>query len=125
MSVVVVRPGGLIPFDPSDKRVIVFDWDRSALASTASISSQIFTISAVRQNGVTALTKDNEDILTAAEATIALERTVTADSRVTSVRLLATTATDGDIYDVANKITTNESPSQDIEQSVRILVQNR
>lgn len=123
MSVQTVRPGDLVVFDPSDIRVIVFD-HRDQLRSGVAVSSVVFTITAIRQIG-SALTKDNESRLTAAQATAALEETVTDDNVATQVRLLATTATLGDEYSLAAKIVTNESPAQTKEQSIRILIQDR
>jgi hypothetical protein len=76
-----------------------------------SITDSDWTITAIRQNGVTALTKDNESIVTG--------------DRKTQVRLLATTATEGDLYWVSNKITTDESPAQEIEQRFKVKVENQ
>lgn len=101
--------GGLLLLDPSDKRVIQFNWE--SLPTGAEISTSTFTISVVRQNGGTALTKDNESIVTG--------------NRKTQVRLLATTATAGDRYTLANAIVTNESPAQTIERQIAILVENQ
>jgi len=70
------------------------------------------------------LSKDNPSILSAPNATIVCERTVGA-SRVTQVRLIGTTATLGDEYELANTIVTDETPTQTKEQSIRVLVQNR
>lgn len=104
-----IRAGDLLTLDPSDKRVITFDWDSEALPVGVTISSYLHTIVVVKQNGVTALTKDNESNAT----------------RTTQLRLLATTATNGDKYRVACKITTNENPTQEIERQFSVLVQNR
>ena len=125
MSVVVRLPDVPVILDPSDVRTVVFDWDDDNLASGVQISTSTFTITAVKQSGLTALTKDNPAILTAAEATTALERTVSVASRATRVRLIATTASDGDEYQLANAIVTNESPTQTKERSVTVLIQNR
>src|SRR5687767_6582447 len=125
MSVTVLRPGsGLLVLDPSDVRTVAFDWDRANLRSGVTISTSTFTITAIRQAGATALTKDNPSILSAADATTVCERTVTI-SRVTQVRLIATTATAGDEYELANTIVTSESPTQTKEQSIRVLIQQR
>jgi hypothetical protein len=105
-----INAGGSIVFDPSDKRVIVFDWDRQALEAGVTISTSAWTITAVRQSGVTALTSDNATIVTG--------------DRKTQIRLLATTATLGDIYWVSNKIVTDEAPAQEIEQRFRVIVQD-
>jgi hypothetical protein len=125
MSIVVVQAGDLVVLDPSDIRVIAFDWDVRNFASTVQASTSTFTITAIRQTGVTALTKDNESKLTAAQATTAFGRTVTGDNRGTQLRLNATTATLNDLYEVANKVVTNESPSQTKEQSIQVLIQQR
>lgn len=111
MSAVTVRSGALITMDPSDKRVVVFDWDAENLAASVAISSSVFTITAIKQIGVMALTKDNPSIL--------------SGTRKTQVRLDATTATLGDEYELANTIVTSESPTQTKEQSVRVVIQNR
>lgn len=97
-----------LALDPSDVRLISFDWD-DALPASASISTSTWTITVVKQNGLTALTKDNE----------------TSAARTTSVRLLGTTATHGDKYLLANKVVTNESPAQTIEQQIKVAVANR
>src|SRR4051812_48251883 len=97
--------------DPSDKRVIVFDWDTEALPASVTIASNTFTITTIKQNGVTILTKDQESI--------------PAGSRTTQLRLDATTATNGDRYTVASKIVTSEVPAQTIERQFSVLVQNR
>lgn len=124
MSIVAIKPGGLIVLDPSELKTIAFDWDRKSLRTGVTITTSTFTITAVKQNGATALTKDNPAILNGTDASIALERTVGA-SRVTQVRLIATTATDGDVYELENAVITSESPTQTKPQSVRILIQNR
>lgn len=124
MSVLVVYPGDEIVLDPSDKRVLCFDWDKRNLATSITINASVWTITAIKQAGA-ALTKDNESTLTAALASAAVGRTVTLNDRVSQVRLDATTATVGDEYELANKITTTETPQQVKEQSIRVLIQNR
>lgn len=106
-----IRPGDTYVLDPSDKRVLVFDWSTEGLSAGVEISSSTFTIGTTRQNGVTALTKDNPSIL--------------SGNRKTQVRLDATTATVGDIYTLANSITTNESPAQIIERQITVMVQHQ
>jgi Na+-translocating ferredoxin:NAD+ oxidoreductase RnfC subunit len=100
-----------LKLDPSDIRVIQFDWDDEALPAGVTITTSTFTISVIRQSGVTALTKDNP--------------TIVSGSRKTQVRLLATTATAGDKYRLMNTIVTNESPAQTIERQITVLVQNQ
>jgi len=114
VSALTVSPGDLIALDPSDKRVIVFDFDTQNLANgvilTNSGPAYGLTITAVRQIGQTALTYDNAGLV--------------SGSRKVSARFLATTATRGDYYTVSIKGTTNESPSQEKEYSIDILIQD-
>ena len=109
MSVTSIYSGDLLIMDPSDKRVIQMDW--SALPDGVLINSHVYTITTIKQNGITILTKDNEAI--------------SAGSRATEVRLLATTATVGDRYQVSNKVTTTESPAQEIERSYFVRIENK
>jgi hypothetical protein len=106
-----IRPGGLIRLDPSDVEPVVWDWDDLALPASVTITTSTWTITVIKQNGLTALTKDNESIL--------------SGSRRTQVRLIATTATAGDQYYVANKIVTNESPTRTVEKQVKVLIENQ
>jgi hypothetical protein len=106
-----IASGQLLTLDPSDKRVLVYDWDQQGLPGVVTISTSTWTITAIHQNGATALTKDQESIV--------------SGSRKTQVRLLATTATAGDRYRVSNAIVTSESPAQTIEQSFTVLVQDQ
>jgi hypothetical protein len=71
----------------------------------------------------TALTKDSEARLTAAEATTALQRTVTVDNRVTRLRLIGGTL--GQIYQIDNKVTTTETPAQIKERSFRVKIEQQ
>lgn len=106
-----MRAGGTLIMDPSDKRVIQIDWDDEALPAGVQISTSTFTIAALKQSGATALTKDNESIV--------------SGNRKTQLRLDATTATAGDRYLVANKVVTSESPAQTIERQFQVWVQER
>lgn len=123
MSVKVVKPEGAVVFQQTDVRSIAFDWDKRSLRADITITSSSFAIAVIEQNGATALTKDNEDILSAAEATVVCERTVEDNDRVTQVRLIATTATSGDEYWVSNVVVTSDAPTQTKTQRVRILIQ--
>ena len=125
MSASIVRPGDVVILDPADQRVIVFDWDLLNLTAGTEATTSTFTITAIRQSGVTALTADNASRLTAASATTVLGRTVTGDNRVTQVRLLATTATAGDEYELANKVVTSDAVPQTKEQSIGVYIRQR
>lgn len=107
-----IQAGGMIVLDPSDKRVILFDWDDTdVLAAGVEISSSVYTITPIRQaNEANDLTKDNESLV--------------AGNRKTQVRLDATTASLGDAYWISNKVTTNEVPAQTIEQRYKVLIQD-
>jgi hypothetical protein len=124
MSSVVVIPDkvGLMVLQATDSRNIAFDWDAIGLRDNATISTSTFTISILQQGGATILTKDTPSILTGADATVICERTI-GDSRVTQVRLIATTATAGDLYEVRNVIVTNESPAQTKTGRVRVEIE--
>lgn len=106
-----IRAGGLLVLDPSDIRVINFDWDTEALAVGVQIAGNLFTITAVKQAGAGALTKDSETTL--------------AGNRIVQLRLNATAATKGDKYFVASKITTNETPAQTVERQFTVLIQDQ
>jgi len=111
MSTVTVVPGALITMDPSDKKVILFDFDELNLATAAALSSYVLTITAIKQNGLTALTKDNDALA--------------GSNRKVTARFLATTATLGDRYRVSVNGVTNESPVQEKEYAIDILIQDR
>jgi hypothetical protein len=106
-----IYAGNVLVLDPSDKRLVTFDWDSEALPAATTISTSAWTIAAIRQSGVTALTNDNESI--------------GAGSRTTVTRLLATTATVGDLYWVSNKVTLSGSPAQEVEQRFKVLIQDQ
>lgn len=109
MSTLTIAPGALVSKDPSDIKVYVFDWDTSNLAPTVTIQNSTWTIKAIRPSITdVALTKDQES--------------VAAGNRKTQVRLSAGTL--GQVYEIANKIVTNETPSQTKERSFRILIEN-
>lgn len=105
-----MSPGATITMDPSQTAVILFDFDALNLAAAAALASYVITITAVKQNGLTALTKDNDALA--------------GSNRKVTARFLATTATLGDIYSVEVKGVTNESPTQTKPYSITILIQD-
>jgi hypothetical protein len=113
MSTVTVAPGAVITLDPSDKKVILFDFDIANIAVGATLTntgpSFGIVITPIRQLGVTALTFDNAALVTG--------------SRKIRARFLATTATLDDQYKVSVKGVTNESPVQEKDYSIDILIQ--
>jgi len=105
-----IQAGGVLVLDPNDERIINFDWD-DVLSTGVEILSSTWTIAAIKQSGITALTADSGVILDG--------------NRVTQSRFIATTATNGDQYWVSNQIETDESPAETIEQRFRVLVQEQ
>ena len=114
MATLTVYPGALITLDPSDKKVIIFDFDALNLAAGVTLTNAStaygITITAIKQIGATALPFDNASLL--------------SGSRKVQARFLATTATAGDRYSVACKATTSESPVQEKEYSITVLIQD-
>lgn len=111
MATVTIYPGDTITLDPSDKKVVLFDFNALNLAAAVTLSSYVVTIAAIKQSGGTALTKDNEALA--------------GSSRMVTMRLLATTATLGDHYQVSVKGVTSETPAQEKEYSIFVRVLNR
>jgi hypothetical protein len=105
-----ITAGGVAVLDPADSRVISFTFEDD-LADGVEISDYDLTITALKQNGAGALTIDND----------ALE----SGNRGVRMRLIATAATPGDLYEVACKRTTNETPPDIGEQSFVVKIENR
>ena len=115
MSVTTIAPGQQIEIDPSDKKVITFNWD-DHLTAGATIATSTFTITAIRPASATGLTKDNETILSSGSY----------GNRYTQLRLLAGgDSTVGQKFEVANKVVTTETPTQTIERSFQVLIQQK
>lgn len=118
-----IRDGGQVVKDSADIKTYCVDW-RDMFRASVQISTSTWTITAIAPSTTDAvLTKDNEAILSAALATTALEETVSEENLVTRVRLTA--GTNGQKYQVANKVVSNESPAQTIERSFFVLVEDR
>jgi len=109
MSVTTIVPGDLVVQDPSDIRTYIFDWNQYNLAVGATIASSSFTITAISPAGDTAFVKDNEGTM--------------SGNRKTTLRLSLGTL--HAIYEVANKIVTNETPAQTKERSFRVLIEQQ
>lgn len=103
-----IRPGDLVVQDPTAQKVYRFDWNREHLPVGVTIDSSTFTITAVRPAGDTALVKDNE--------------LIESGERKTWLRLSAGTL--GAMYEVSNRIVTNEAPAQTKELSFYLLIQH-
>jgi hypothetical protein len=110
MSVITIRPGDQVTKDPSDAKVYVFDWDTQNLGAGVIIATSEWSITPIRPSLTDALLLDDSD-------------SILAGTRKTHVRL--TGGTYGQIYEVANRITTNETPSQTKERSFRILIEQQ
>jgi len=118
-----IRDGGQVVKDSADIKTYCVDW-RDMFRTSVQITTSTWTITAIAPSTSDAvLTKDNEAILSAALATTALEETVSEENLVTRVRLTA--GTNGQKYQVANKVVSNESPAQTIERSFFVLVEDR
>lgn len=152
MSVILIRPGDVVTKDPADVKVYQVDWDTENLAAGVMVNTSDWTITDLRPIAawsatvayargarvisgatiyaavlantnqippndtywavvaqVTPLTKDSESILV-------------ATNRTTQVRLSGGTL--GQLYEIANRIVTNETPSQTKEKSFRVLIEN-
>ncbi len=109
MSTITVAPRGLVTKDPSESKVILWDWDTNSLAADVTITGSTFTITTIHPSGDAALTKDNEAVL--------------SGSRTTQLRLVGGTL--GASYTLKNTITTSESPSQTKERSVVVLIEEQ
>lgn len=122
MASVTIAPGDQITKDPSAIRSYVVDWDLLNLAPGATIvSSDWYSIGLRPSFTDDGLTLDSGVLLTAAEATDALGRTVTLDNRVTQIR--ASAGTMNQTYRVTNSITTDEVPAQVKHKSFLVLVE--
>ena len=106
---ITIQDGGLAIQDPNDQLVYAFDWGTSYLADGVSISTSTWTGTAKKPSTATALTTDNTAIA--------------AGNRSTQIRISGGDL--GAVYQVANKIVTDESPSQTIERSFYLKVENR
>ncbi len=89
-----------------DVRVLHIDWSYGA--GEAALLSADFAILAVRQNGPSALTLDDEGI---------------ADVTVSRCRVHSDTASVGDIYTLIASVTTNEQPARTRICRARILIE--
>lgn len=109
--IITVEDGALIEKDPADISVYSFDWDADNLAAGVQISTYLFTITAIKPAGDSALTKDNEGYVTG------------SSQRKTQLRL--TGGTLGATYRIDNRIVTNESPTQQKERSFFLTIQDK
>lgn len=112
MSVVTVPPGALFVLDPAETKVVQFDWDQS-LAEGAIISTSTFTGTAKRPSTASALT------LTGTGTGLG----IAVDGRSAKVKVSGGDL--GAVYELAHTVTTDETPAQIKERSIRVLVQNQ
>jgi hypothetical protein len=151
MSTVTMPAGGLARKDPADIKVFLVDWDAANLALGVTISTSTWTITVVHPvaawdaldgyavadvvlvGGViytcllahTNVTPPNATYwaVVATDAPLTKDsESILAGTRKTQVRLLAGTL--GQIYEIANKIVTSETPAQTKERSFRVLIEN-
>ena len=113
MSRIIIRPGDTVTKDPDDIRTYTFDWDAENLPVDVSlVDFGIFTITCVTDPLDDTLTKDEEAV-------------VVVDLLNRRTRLRLTGGTDGYLYNIANKIVTDEDPAQTKEYSFNLLIQSR
>jgi hypothetical protein len=108
-QIITIRNGDLTSQDPNDQLVYRFDWDTDNLLTGVLINSSSFTITQIAGATTTALTKDQESIV--------------AGSRQTQLRIAGGDV--GALFEIANKIVTNESPTQTKERSFRLLIEEK
>jgi len=100
-----IRSGGTTIKDAGSAEFFVLDWDADVLPNAVTIASSSWTIS-----GADAiLTSSNPSVLTG--------------DRKTQVKLSA--GTQGVTYVVTNQIVTNESPSQTLERSFKVKIEDQ
>jgi hypothetical protein len=106
---ITVDDGSTVLKDPTEYRVMTFDWDDRSLATSVTISSSSWTITGESGDTTTTpLSSDNTSVLTG--------------SRKTQIRLSAGAL--GSTWRVSNTITTNESPANIKTRSVWVRVEN-
>ena len=106
MSALTIAPGDLITKDPAASKIYQFDWtDYLTDLGVETIATSTFTITGPDS----ALTKDNESIVTG--------------SYKTQLRLIGGTL--GKTYVIANKIVTTATPTNTDERSFSVLLENR
>jgi hypothetical protein len=111
-----VEDGALITLDPNDQTVLSWDWDAKHLGVGVTINTSAFTLTAISPTTATGITKDNPSILTASPY----------NSRWTQIRVLVGgDSALGQLFELANTITSSEAPSQSKERSIRLLVQQK
>lgn len=122
MATITINSGDQITKDPSAIKSYVVDWDAANLAAGVSITSSAWYVSALRPSFTDAgLTTAQPAVLTAAQATAAIGRTIAVDSRATRIQLSGGTL--HQVYDVTNQIVTTETPAQTKQKSFRVLVE--
>lgn len=112
-----VKDGALVTLAPGEKRVINFDYDDENLGVGVTIATPVaFTITATKPTTGTALTKDNESVLSASPY----------NSRFTQLRLIADSDETliGQEFRVTNTATTSgESPIQIKPRYITVKIQ--
>jgi len=103
-----IGSGGLWSKDPSDERVIEFDW--TDLPAGAEITDSTFTVTGISGDITTTPLTFDSDV-------------VQAGNRSTAARLQGGAL--GSKWRVDNRILTNEVPVQTIERSLFVLVENQ
>lgn len=112
---------GFASKDSDEALVYCFDYDaESLLAGVALVNSGTFLIEPTVSPAD--LVDDSPLLLTAAQATTALGRTVAEDDRVVLVRLSGGLV--GTVYTIRHRVTTDENPAQTLEKSFRLRIKS-
>lgn len=107
---ITVPDGTLVPKDPSEILIYVFDWDAENLPVGVSIASENSTITGM-----------SGDITTSPAAITA--HTILSGNRKVQIRVSGGAL--GSKWRLSNFVVTNESPDQRKERSIFILVEDR
>jgi hypothetical protein len=104
---IIISPGQMITKDPTDERVFKFDWTTYNIQEGVTITASTFTVTAVRPSKTdTALLTDNPNLPTQG-----------------CIRVKAGTL--GQVYAIANKIVTNETPNQTKERAFLVKIEQK
>jgi hypothetical protein len=105
-----IAPGGQISKDPSDQRVLRFDWDGFLAVGAELDDAGVFTVTAVSPRESPATLEVDQD-------------SIEAGNRSVIFRLVG--GRRGTLYNVAHAVATNETPAQRLERSFFVMVEDR
>jgi hypothetical protein len=109
MSTVIIQPGDLVVKFTDEQLVYQWDWSTNNLAAGVHITESDWIVKAIKPIGDTALTTDQPSLL--------------SGNRSTQIRVSG--GTDGALYELTNRIITDENPNQTKDRSIRIRIRTR